>query len=318
MRYKKVITYLFALLLFFFLIEKGFDFAISKNKNIKINYFTSNTVNASILFDGSCVMLNTVSPKFIKNRTGFEVYNIAQNHADFAENYLNLLMYIKNNVAPKYVFLFTSPESFDKRFNTLNSYRFVSFMKEREINETIKDLDYSYWFYSHLPFGKYAYYNSSLIFPTLQGFKHFLYKQKTPYFKDGYEPLFQVWKVSKKQFKESYSRNFKFEVDSNRINYFKKYIGLCKTNKIDLVLIETPMYKGKSKTNRLKIIHEIDKIAIENNLQFIRFDSLKMCKKQANFMTSFELQQNSAKKFNLILGEFIYNKLIKNGINKDL
>ena len=169
-----------------FILEKTYDFFIFKNKNIKTNYISSEKVNAAILFEGSCIPYQTISPQIIKNETGLETYNLASNHSDLAENYLNIYLYLKNNPAPKFIFLFTGAETFDENYNAFNSYRYSCFTNDQEVKNIIKELDPEFSSWLWIPFMKYAYYNSKITFPTVQGVKHFLDRNKHVYVTELY------------------------------------------------------------------------------------------------------------------------------------
>lgn len=304
-KYKKIFFFVAALFLLLSVLEKIFSITISGNKYIKLNYVTRNKIDAEIIFIGSCEMLTTVSPKIIEKNTGLTGYNLSQNHANVTENYLSLYLYLKNNKAPKYVFLYTSPETFDVRFNCFNGYRFVSFLEDEEVNDCVKKFDYNYWVTSNFPFGKFAYYNSKFLFPAIQGAKHVTSKKAKPYFKDGYEPFFKIWEFSINKYKENYKSDLVFKMDESRIRYLEKSIELCKSKNIQLILMETPMYKYSNQLNRKEIIKEIEQLAVRNKVPFYCFDTMGICQQKINFMTNFEPTEKPSRFFNELLGSMI-------------
>ena len=97
-----------------------YTFALLHNQNLKLTSVATHPRNAELLIHGPCEPLWMVSPELIDPHTGISSYNLALSHSDFADNYLHLYLYLKQNHAPEYLFLFVTPESFDVRFNTLN------------------------------------------------------------------------------------------------------------------------------------------------------------------------------------------------------
>ncbi len=312
---KKIAMLTLLLVSLLFILEKTYDFFIFNNKNIKTNYISSEQVNASILFEGSCIPSQTISPEIIKKETGLNSYNLASVHSDLAENYLNIYLYLKNNPIPKIIFLFTGPETFDENYNSFNSYRYSCFVKQKEVNKVIKDMDPDYYQYLWIPFMKYAYYNSKITFPTIQGIKHTIEKKHFPYLKDGYESLFRYKVQPNKKYEELYSSQLNFKWSKKREKYLNKIIQLCHSKKIKLILFDPPSLLidySKHQKNRNNIIYNIKKIAKNKNIPFLTFDTLKVCLQKDKFVSNYQLIEKESNQFHKILSKTIKKILIKN------
>lgn len=314
---KKIVFSLGLVICLLFMLEKTYDFFIFQNKNIKTNFISSEKVNAEILFEGSCIPYQTISPNIIQNATGLKTYNLASNHSDLAENYLNLYLYLKNNPAPKIIFLFTGPETFDENYNGFNSYRYSCFVDDKKVNQVIQDLDPNYHKYLWFPFMKYAYYNSNISFPILQGVKHYWNNKHLPYLIDGYDSPFKIIKEFKPRYKDLYRNQQGFKWSIKREKYLSKIIKLCQHSKIQLVLFDPPsllLNFKKHQNNRLSIRKKIEKIAFKNNIPFWSYDTLNICHEKEKFISNYHLVEPESIKFNKTLAQSIKRK-IKYGFN---
>jgi hypothetical protein len=300
-----------------FMLEKVYDHFIYQNKNIKTNFIATEKVNAEILFEGSCIPYQTINPSIIENETGLKTYNLASNHSDLAENYLNIYLYLNNNPAPKIIFLFTGPETFDENYNGFNSYRYTCFVDDRKVDEVINELDPNYHKYLWFPFMKYAYYNSKITFPVLQGVKHSLNNKHLPYLIDGYDSPFKTIDKFNLLYKDLYKNQIEFQWSKNREKYLMKIINLCQASKIQLVLFDPPsllLNIKKHQNNRQIIRKKIKAIALKNNIPFWIFDSLKVCYQKEKFVSNYHLIESESIKFNKSLAKSIKRK-IKYGFN---
>ena len=109
-----------------FCFEKLWDLGIGENGNHKTAYIEKHNKNTELIIAGTCEPLWMISPKQLEKHTTLRTYNLASSHSDFAENYLSLYLYLKNNAAPKYLLLYVTPESIDSNYNTFKTYRFTA------------------------------------------------------------------------------------------------------------------------------------------------------------------------------------------------
>ena len=307
---KKIIWAFLSLVLLFWSLEKLFDYLILQNKNIKASYVYSGGLTYDILYHGPCEPLFTISPNYLDSLTRLKSYNFALRHTDFADNYLHLYLYLKNNKAPKQVYLYVTPESFDLRFNTFHTFRFAPYLKDSVIRNVVMEMDSDYSKYTWIPFIKYAYYNSYKTFDALQGAKHIFTTNKKPYFSDGFIPHHAtdypgendgyiapkqlLYAANKKISKESdsslfyelYSKKEEFVWDKTREKYLRKIISLCKENNIQLFLYESTPYFGSvyDQVNRKEFINRTHEIAFENRIQYLVFDTLPLTYEKKHFV----------------------------------
>lgn len=320
---KKLLWAIISLILLLFAAEKAFDFFIQQNRNIKLSFVRQGGLTYDILYHGPCETLFTISPKYLDSLTQVKSYNFALRHTDFADNYLHLYLYLQKNKAPKQVYLYVTPESFDLRFNTFHSFRFAPYLNDSIVYKTVKEMDSTYVSYTWLPFAKYFYYNSYKTFDAIQGVKHFFTQNKKPYFTDGFIPhhptnygqeddgyvapkklLYAAQKKISEQsdstlFYEIYEQGQTFIWDKTREKYLRKIILLCKQNRIQLYLYESTPYFGSiiDQKNRNEFLNKTHEIAAENGIQYLLFNQLPLTYEKKHFVCPLILSVEGSKIF---------------------
>jgi hypothetical protein len=164
---------------------------------------------------------------------------------------------------------------------------------------------------------KYAYYNSNISFPILQGVKHYWNNKHLPYLLDGYDSPFKIIKEFKPRYKDLYRNQQGFKWSLKREKYLSKIIKLCQNSKIQLVLFDPPsllLNFKKHQNNRLSIRKKIEKIAFKNNIPFWSYDTLNICHEKEKFISNYHLVETESIKFNKTLAQSIKRK-IKYGFN---
>jgi len=320
---KKLAYALLTVLLILVVLEKSWDFLIKENKNIKLAHAVQGGLENDVLIHGPCEPLFTISPKYLDSLTGLKSYNYALRHTDFADNYLHLYLYLKHNKAPKQMYLYVTPESFDRRFNTFHAFRFAAWLEDSLVNEVVKEMDPDYHQYSWIPFMKYAYYNTYKTFDALQGFKHWISSGKDPYFVDGHVPHGLTAYTEEPNgfvapatltyangneveqlenggtYYEIYDSAQTFEWDDTRSKYLRRIIQLAREHHIKIVLYESTPYKGSivNQPNREKFISNITYEALGSGAEYLLFDTLEIGKLKSNFVCPLILGEEAGKVF---------------------
>ncbi len=291
-----------------YLLQAFFDFGLKHNLNIKSSYVAAHKVNADLLVLGPCEPLWMVSPEILTKKTNLSCYNLANSHSDFADNYLHLHLYLKNNTTPKYLLLFVTPESFDLNYNTFYSYRFASFLNDTVIENTIKTCDAKYYPWKNYPFMKYAYYSHQTFFSALQGWKHYFTKKALPYYMDGFEPPAKiVWDNHYDNLKKKYPKGYYFTLDTLRETYLYKILGFCKEKNIKVILYESPILKETriNQPNRADFLSLINTIAKNAEVPFVSFQDLSLAEGRKNFVSPMVTTLQGSYLFSDTLGGYL-------------
>jgi hypothetical protein len=295
-------------------LEKFYEFGILHNRNIKLSHLSVSPQHVPLLFHGPCEPLWMISPEMIKRTAGIESYNLALSHSDFADNYLHLYLYLKNNRPPDNMLLYITPESLDERFNTFNSYRFAPYLRDSVVRAVVKENDPDYYRWSFIPFIKYAYYNRRFTFEAVQGYKHYFTGRTLPYYPDGFEPpAKRVWGNHHGTFAQLYTENTHFAVDTLRVKYLMKIIDLAHQKGIQLYLYESPVLKEAYlyQPNRNAVIDTISRIAVRANVPFIRFDRMKLGESRRYYLSTLSLNMQGLAIFNDSLGRYLKHCVLK-------
>ncbi len=263
-----------------------------------------------VLFHGPCEPLFTIDASVIDSLTGTNSYNFALRHTDFADNYLHLYLYLKENKAPKQVYLYVTPESFDLRFNTFHSYRFAPYLDDTLVASVVKEMDADYAEKTWFPFMRFAYYNSYKTFDAVQGFTHYWNNKTDPYFKDGFiahpdnvyhtrpdgyiapEHLVYAADYNVSQLTDSslyyelYEERQTFNWDAAREKHLRKIFELCASKGVKLFLYESTPYVNSvsDQPNRQEFLNKTSAIAKEYKSKYILMDKLEIGKDKQNFV----------------------------------
>ncbi|MFM7022917.1 MAG: hypothetical protein ACKOXB_08055 [Flavobacteriales bacterium] len=306
---KKTIILLVLLMVVVFALDHLFYFGLSHNLNLKSTYAARGNNTADILVLGPCEPLFTVDPAYIQQKTGKTMYNLSLNHSDFADNFLHLYLYLKNNPAPEYLFLYATPESFDTRFNTFHAYRFAPFLSDSTIRAVVAEQAPDYVSWMNLPLLRYAYFNQQLTFPALQGIKHWTENKKAPYFTDGHQPHpssrsldnplhfeVQLDEYGNRPEDPTYK---KFEFSSKREKYFGKIIQLASSKGVKVIVYESPGYSGifKTQSNRKEMLDQIRYDAEGYRSTYWIFDQLPLGDKKVNFICPLIMNSEASRVF---------------------
>lgn len=291
-----------------FILDNFYSSSLRTNKNTKADYVTSTKIDADVLIHGPCEPLWMVNPKQLDAITGKKSYNLALSHSDFADNYLHLYLYLKNNKAPKLILLYVTPESMDKKFNTFNSYRFAQYMSDDTVAKVVSECDAEYYKKAFVPYFAYAYYNKQITFNAFQGLKHNKDKRALPFFENGFEPPAKItWDNHLEDMQSQYPQGFEFTIDSLRVKYLKKVIALAKQYGSEVILYESPVLTEslKSLKNREETISFIKLLAAKENVDYILFKDENLSSSRSNYISSLNLNEKALVVFNDTLAQFI-------------
>lgn len=310
----KLILTAIGIYLLLLLLEKGCDFGLRHNQNLKLTAISSSPARAAILFHGPCEPLWMIAPAQLDSITGTRSYNLALSHSDFADNYLHLYMYLQFNKPPGHLFLYITPESMDRRYNTFNSYRFAAYLNDREVRQVVRENDPGYEAWCWMPFMRYAYYNNKISFEVLQGYKHFFEGKKEAYYPDGFEPpANRVWGNHAAGFAELYDRNNYFAWDALREKYLLKTIRLAREKGVRVHLYESPVFEGALawQPNRGDMIGRIRDLAESEQVDFIQFKNMPMAAKKELYISTLNFNMAGLRLFNDTLGRYIRKNILK-------
>ena len=305
---------LLSIILVLYLLQAFVGFGIRHNLNVKASYVSTHDIHARIVVLGPCEPLWMVAPERITKKTGLPCYNLANSHSDFADNYLHLYLYLKNNPAPSCLALFVTPESFDTNYNTFYAYRFAAFLEDTLVANTVRICDPTYFRWTALPFMKYAYYNHQILFSALQGWKHYIGSKSLPYHPDGFEPPAKIiWDNHYENLKKKYPFGYYFGWNALREVYLHKILALCKAKGIAVILYESPVLKETAlhQPNRKDFMERIALLAKNEGVPFFSFENLALASDKKNYVSPMVTRLAGSYQFSDTLGGFLNKWIIR-------
>ena len=306
--FARIIIVPVALLIVMTVLDKVYGFGLRHNLNLKIAASELTKRDAALLVHGPCEPLWMIDPAQLDSITGVPSYNLALSHSDFADNYLHLYIYLLTHQAPASLLLYVTPESMDARYNTFNSYRFAPYLGDTVVSNVVRENDPDYFRWTWLPFMKYAYYNTRVMFPVIQGYKHYFTGRKLPYYPSGFEPpAKRVWGNHAGEFVMLYDDSVRFAWHPLREKYLVKTIRLAKSMGIEVILYESPVLEEALafQPNRREIVARIDSLASREGVRYVRFEDLPFARERRNFISTLNFNMRGLRLFNDTLGKFL-------------
>ena len=264
MTLRKLTIAFFILFFGLFLLEKAFDFWLLQNTNNKASYVSTNAINADVVFAGSSNLLYSIDVPVLEYATNHKIYNLATNHAGLADMYAHLYLYLKYNVSPKKVILGLSLPDETLSESPFHPYLFAPSINDTAIAKLTETEQPCYRYANFIPMGKYAMYNQQSNYLVFEGLKHWLTKQKTPYYPTGtYKaPQGEHFFDGYYRFKQAHPIGVLCCWTENDAYLLAKIANLCKQKSIDLVVVEPPFWQDAKpyfidRTERCEAITEL-------------------------------------------------------------
>jgi len=242
-------------------LSKYYDNYYSKNLDLcsKVDWIL-NKKNEQFdnAFIGSSRVFNMIDIKMFEQKTNSKSINIGTSGSSFAENYLLLYKFIKNNNKIKQLFLQIDIYCLDTKVAykyPFHDYNFLPYMNDSVVANIMKDnvsiIKYLTW--KHVPFAKYI------------AFSNFYPLYKT--FKGGFNCStsdFDITMGSRLETDLNY-KNFRvkskknYSVSSIDLLYLDKIIDFTSKHDIDLILYSAPERKSyhKHQLNRIELLNLI-------------------------------------------------------------
>jgi len=269
-----------------------------KNKSITgyDNWDITKNINADLVLLGSSRCWAHLDPRFFEKNYHLKTINIGMNgHSELPATILRLKNYLAKNNAPKFAVLsfdpFTIPGSFENNSNFINKNNYARFAYS-PCEENVELVNYFKYDYKEKYIPLYAIFKYQL-------FKDALTLDNENIFKEGFELNDEKWDTLKYPITSSMK---KYYIKHDKIKNLKVQLqmlkSLCISNKIQLICIQTPVYKSN-----------YDELVFENpgsickklNIPFIDTNSANIRNNINNFYNSSHLNKNGILEMNKVL-----------------
>jgi hypothetical protein len=295
--FKNSILFSFLLLGTVFLIQVAISYRI-KGKTVT-GYDTlaqTSNINADLVFMGSSRCWAHFDPGFFEENYHLKSVNIGMNgHSDLTASILRLKNYLSKNKAPKFALLNMDPFvnagslEHNKNFVNKNDYARFAFFPNKE-DEPFMDYFGFDASERYIPLYALFKYNMFIDCITLK------YSNAFP---KGFELNDEKWDTVKYPISSSNKKYFIKQKDIRSLfQTLKQLDDLCKKNNIQLVCIQTPVYKSSYDS---KVFEMPKTICQKLNIPFIDVSNSFIKDKTDYFYNAIHLNKNGVYEMNKLL-----------------
>lgn len=249
----------------------------------KIRY-TLNFTNQNILIFGSSRAQHHYIPDTIVKYTQHSVYNCGIGGQGLAFSYIQIHETLKR-YTPKLIILDLSPnilfDSFsEQKLNILSPYHSNDSIISNILmkGSLIEKLKFTSGIYSY----------NGTIFNILYAYLHY-----RPNTRKGYIPLFGTIDPTK-FIEEKYTDEQRFKLPKKQIYYLNKIIDICKTQKVKLFFVVSPIYKPSEEEKQM--IDQLTNLSQKDTIEIIDYSiDINFINKRELFKDNLHLNNVGAK-----------------------
>jgi hypothetical protein len=301
--YKKIVIFLFSVMVLLTLNDLLFSWKIPQNSDIKPFWmFNKSNQHYDIAIIGSSRTYTGINTNRLVNGLNKQKgINLSMDGTGYPELYLILQKFLKKNSVDT-LLIGTDLYSLGKGFFTspFHPYYYFPFIHSEDVFVILHDLyGIKALCWKYIPFLRYAEYNSQL------GFKQFLAavftNEKGFELDKTYGDLANHGQLTTKAIKyltEIYPPGT-LELDPVNMKYFNKIIKLGSDNDIKIILVNVPEYYKifENQINRDDLVDSISNVANTNNLMFLEVTDKQFIADTTLFANFTHLNQRGAEVF---------------------
>jgi hypothetical protein len=284
-----------------------YDTCTLHNLNIKPMYVATHTINADFVMVGSSNTLYMVDAEQLANENHIPAYNLAANHASFRENYASFYLYLLHNKAPKYLIIGVSPVDLKIAGSVFHPYLFLPFIADTCVHRISDKEQPIPILLQHIPFGRYAYYNTYTHYQAWQGLWHWVSGKQRPYYANGTQPIpthnrgfieFEEF-IKGQAHKIPYSWTTKNDADLTAL------ISLALQHNTQPVVVNLPYWRGIDDNFEGKIAADrhIAILSAQNKALYWNYDTLSICSNKDYFTSVFHANAAGSMIFTRVLAQ---------------
>jgi hypothetical protein len=267
--------------------------------------------NFEVLFLGSSRAANHYNVPLFDSLTGKNSFNLSVSGANTQVSFAILKAYLVNSSAPKQIFFETDLHNIDMNTHDIMEFNnFFPFFQNKTLLREFNNID---------PRMKHFYYNAYYSWPYTG------YRNISTSLRCWFGHVTQMDKhMNKGYFYDDIHSNlnysptkpYKVSIETINGNYLDSIILLCKSKKINLTLVTSPMFAGGKidLLNKDQIVEEINQIVKKNCISYWEMSSRPYCNRRDLFVNHFHLNYLGARLFTLEFAEKYSNICQKNAL----
>jgi hypothetical protein len=293
---------------FNFFVQKGLK-KYSRHTNERLTELFDNNAYHDIIFIGSSRTHTDINPKIVDSICRVNSYNFGIEGGNLFEFYYVFKSYFKNHPPPRMIVLTLDLYSFDLKRKFFNHTIYFNYTDNPAVKEMLDSNGYNTNRYKLIPFLLLTEQDDYAKGNALKGYNGIT---DIP---DG-ESTYKGFMTNSENTIDvaANAAAIKFiaaeGIDTLAINYLKEIVAVCKQKNIKLIFAYSPEFKfglQQSCSNTKQVFDIINKIANDNHIQYLRNDSLAMCKDPKLFANTGHLNRFGANAYSILLADELKN-----------
>lgn len=239
--------YLLVLVLTAFVFEKLFTYShynnVPRSPEDWVMSLDSTTTYDYVLL-GSSRVLNNLDPEVIEKKTGKKGINLGSYSAQMFDIKIFTQQLIKQEIT-KHLYIQVDDSWNNSREGSLSSFRWLPFIHEDHVWEQFNSLENkTYWYYKHIPFYKYASYDSEI------GIRDYIKGITNQKLKSIAHLGFTS--IDEKITAEEASKTYPFKIKDTMNLQIASILKMCAENTIQVTFFTAPIFNAEGNHSILK------------------------------------------------------------------
>lgn len=267
--------------------------------------------NFDVVFLGSSRVAMHYNTQLFDSLTGRNSFNLSLNGATPPVSLAALKAYLEKSTAPKFIFLETDIHNIHNEGNIMEFNNYFPFLKNKTLLNEFNKVDDRMKHFYYNPYYSWPYTGYKNISTSLHSWLGIPGKIDDRFYKGYVKNDYE--NGSCLQITKKYKGGF----SANNARYFKEIISYCKQQKIQLILISSPIFAGGKVDllNKEDIVLEVDQIAQVNGIKHWNLSSQPYCNQRELFIDHFHMNHKGARLFTEKLAFLYSNNCQKNALN---
>jgi len=264
-----------------------------------------------VLFLGSSRVAMHYNTAMFDSLTGSNSFNLSLSGATPRVSLAALKAYLEKSAVPKYIFLETDLHNVHANGDIMEFNNYFPFFQNKTLLTEFNQIDPRMKHFYYNPFYSWPYTGYKNISTSLHSWLGVPGKIDDRFYKGYVKNDYE--NGSCLRLSNKYNGGF----SAYNAKYFKEIIRYCKQQKIQLILISSPMFAGGKVDllNKEHIVLEVDQIAQVNDTKHWNLSSQPYCNQRELFIDHFHMNHKGARLFTEKLAFLYSNNCQKNPLN---
>jgi hypothetical protein len=265
-----------------------------------MNRIARGEVKADVVISGSSRAAYHYDPSVIQAGTGLKTFNIGRDGTRLHEQLDLLRVYLAKNPHPRYLLQNLDVMGLQENDDVTDAKQYIAWLQDEQIFRPLKQRKRYYLAYRWCPLLGIC--REGGMEDAVLGL--FQAADKNDTF-TGYCPQNLTWNRDFDKFKAKRSSGWNEKIDPNKLESLTKLVEICKSNRINVILVYSPDYVGTREffQNRSEVIKTYQDVAAKLNVPFWDFSDDPVSGDQACFYNSQHMNSKGAAIFSKDLAQ---------------